>query len=181
MSRALFLDRDGTLIVDQDYLRDPAGVVLLPGVKEALRDARDLGYRLYLFTNQSGVGRGYFTLEDVRRCNERMIELIGLGPALFAGECIAPEHPDQPSRYRKPSPAYLVETIAADRLDPRHCAMIGDKEADVQAGLNAGISAIAVCTGKHDAASWAGRLPPGARLFPDLASFVNTLRPATPA
>lgn len=176
MSRALFLDRDGTLIVDKDYLRDPAGVVLLPGVKDALREARDLGYRLYLFTNQSGVGRGFFTLEDVRRCNDRMIELIGLGADLFAGECVAPEHPDHPSHYRKPSPAYLLETITADRLDPLHCYMIGDKEADVQAGINAGIGAIAVCTGKHDAAGWVGRLPPGGRLFPDLASFVATLR-----
>lgn len=176
MSRALFLDRDGTLIVDQDYLRDPDKVVLLPGVKEALRHARELGYRLHLFTNQSGVGRGYFTLEDVRRCNERMIELIGLGPDLFDGECIAPEHPDQPSRYRKPSPAYIIETVAADGLDPSHCYMVGDKMADVEAGLGAGIGAIAVCTGKHDAADWASRLPPGARLFPDLLSFVATLR-----
>ena len=176
MNRALFLDRDGTLIVDQDYLHDPAGVVLLPGTAEALQRARNLGYRLYLFTNQSGVGRGYFTLDDVARCNARMLELLGLGTDLFAGECIAPEHPDQPSRYRKPSPAYLLETIAADGLDPTRCYMIGDKLADLQAGLSAGINAIAVCTGKHSATDWRDRLPPGAQLFPDLAAFVATLR-----
>lgn len=175
MSRALFLDRDGTLIVDQDYLRDPAGVVLLPGTAEALRRARELGYRLYLFTNQSGIGRGYFTAADVDRCNRRMLELIGLGDGLFAGECIAPEHPDQPSRYRKPSPAFIQEMIQRDALDPTRCYMVGDKEADVQAGLNAGIHAVAVCTGKHDAAAWRDRLPADAMLFPDLAAFVRSL------
>lgn len=176
MNRALFLDRDGTLIVDRDYLHDPAGVELLPGVSEALRHAKKLGYRLYLFTNQSGIGRGYFSLQDVHRCNARMLELIGLGPDLFAGECIAPERPEEPSTYRKPSPAYILETLASDRLDPRQCHMIGDKEADVLAGLGAGIDAVAVCTGKHDAAAWQSRLPAGARLFRDLAAFVATLR-----
>ncbi|HEX2102003.1 MAG TPA: HAD-IIIA family hydrolase [Candidatus Synoicihabitans sp.] len=175
MRRALFLDRDGTLIIDQHYLSDPAGVVVLPGVPEALRRARDLGYRLYLFTNQSGIGRGYLTLENVRRCNERMLDLLGLGGDLFAGECIAPEVPDAPSKYRKPSPAYLLETIAADQLDPTQCYMIGDKEADVNAGLAAHIHAIALCTGKHDWDDWQRRLPPGARLFRDLRAFVDTL------
>ena len=61
---ALFLDRDGTLILDKHYLADPADVELLPGVPEALRRARSLGYELFLFTNQSGIGRGLFTLED---------------------------------------------------------------------------------------------------------------------
>jgi D-glycero-D-manno-heptose 1,7-bisphosphate phosphatase len=176
VSRALFLDRDGTLIVDQDYLHDPEGVVLLPGVTDALRHARKVGYRLYLFTNQSGIGRGYFSIADVHRCNARMLELIGLGDDLFSGECIAPERPEEPSKYRKPSPAYLLETIARDALDPRSCYMVGDKEADVMAGLNAGIHAVAVCTGKHDAITWRKRLPPGAQLFPDLAAFAATLR-----
>ena len=175
MNGALFLDRDGTLIVDQDYLHDPAGVVLLPGVADALHRARALGYRLYLFTNQSGVGRGYFTLDDVQRCNDRMLELLDLGDQGFDGICIAPEHPDQPSRYRKPSPAYLLERLAEDALDPAHCYMVGDKEADVEAGLAAGIHAIAVCTGKHDAAAWSRRLPKGARLYPDVAAFVASL------
>jgi D-glycero-D-manno-heptose 1,7-bisphosphate phosphatase len=174
---ALFLDRDGTLIVDRDYLQDPAGVELLPGTTAALRRARLLGYRLYLFTNQSGIGRGYFSLADVHRCNDRMKTLIGLGDAVFDGVCIAPEAPDQASRYRKPSPAYLMETIAADGLDPKQCYMVGDKEADVLAGLAAGIGAVAVCTGKHDAAAWRDRLPRGSVLYPDLAAFVATLEP----
>lgn len=174
--RALFLDRDGTLIVDKDYLRDPAGVELIPGVPAALRRARELGYELHLFTNQSGIGRGYFTLEDTHRCNARMVELIGLGPDLFAGTCIAPEAPDQPSLYRKPSPRYVLETVAQRGLDPAQCWMVGDRESDLLAGLDAGIHAAAVCTGKYDEATWRPRLPAGAQLFTDLTEFVATLR-----
>ncbi|MBA3849195.1 MAG: hypothetical protein C0502_04265 [Opitutus sp.] len=175
MAKALFLDRDGTLIHDRDYLADPAGVELIPGVPGALRRARDLGYLLFLFTNQSGIGRGYHTIEDTRRCNARMLELIGLGPDLFAGVCIAPEAPDQPSLYRKPSPRFVLESIARHGLDPALCWMVGDRESDLDAGLSAGIRAAAVCTGKYDAAAWQPRLRPGVPLFPDFAAFVASL------
>ena len=176
MVPALFLDRDGTLILDRDYLADPAGVELVPGVAAALRRARELGYLLFLFTNQSGIGRGYHTLADTHRCNARMEELIGLPPPLFTGVCIAPEAPDQPSLYRKPSPRFIHEMIAAHRLDPAKCWMVGDRESDLDAGLNAGIRAAGVCTGKYDAEAWQGRLRPGVPLFPDLAAFVAQLR-----
>jgi HAD superfamily hydrolase (TIGR01662 family) len=69
LDRALFLDRDGTLIVDKVYLSDPAGIEIFPGVADGLRHARTLGYRLFLFTNQSGIGRGYHTVEDTHRVN----------------------------------------------------------------------------------------------------------------
>ncbi|HNC23306.1 MAG TPA: HAD-IIIA family hydrolase, partial [Opitutaceae bacterium] len=69
MSKALFLDRDGTLILDKTYLADPAGVELIPGVAAGLQRARTLGYKLFLFTNQSGIGRGYHTMDDTLRVN----------------------------------------------------------------------------------------------------------------
>ena len=81
--QAIFLDRDGTLIENKHYLGSPDGVVLLPGVREALARARDNGIKLFLFTNQSGVGRGYFTMADVEAVNRRMIEMLGLGDDLF--------------------------------------------------------------------------------------------------
>lgn len=173
--RALFLDRDGTLIHDRDYLCDPAGVELIPGVPDALRRARALGYRLFLFTNQSGIGRGYHTIDDTYRCNARMLELLGLGPALFDEICIAPEAPDQPSPYRKPSPRFINEMVERFALDRSQCWMIGDRESDLDAGLNAGIRAAAVCTGKYDTAMWRPRLRPGVPLFADLAAFVASL------
>lgn len=176
MSRALFLDRDGTLILDRDYLADPAGVRLLPGTAAALGRARDLGYLLFLFTNQSGIGRGYHTLDDAHRCNARMLELLALPPPVFAGVCIAPEAPGEPSLYRKPSPRFIHEMVARHALDPAQCWMIGDRESDLAAGLAAGIRAAAVCTGKHDAAAWAARAPADTPIFADLAAFVATLR-----
>lgn len=173
--RALFLDRDGTLILDKDYLADPAGVEIIAGVPAALHRARSLGYKLFLFTNQSGIGRGYYTLEDTHRVNARMNELLDIVATGFDDICIAPEAPDQPSEYRKPSPRFILEMVAAHRLDPQQCWMIGDRESDLQAGLNAGIKAAAVCTGKYDAAGWKERLPAGVPLFRDFPEFVATL------
>lgn len=175
MNKALFLDRDGTLILDKDYLADPTGVELIPGVRAGLQHALALGYQLFLFTNQSGIGRGLHTLADAEACNRRMIELLGLGDALFTGVCIAPEAPDQPSAYRKPSPRFILESMATHKLEPAHCWMVGDRDSDIMAGLNAAIHSVAVCTGKYDAPTWQTRLPKGVVLHADLSSFVATL------
>src|SRR5436305_7231268 len=120
VNKALFLDRDGTLILDKHYLSDPGGVELIPGVSKALGRARDLGYLLFLFTNQSGIGRGLHTLDDALRCNARMDELIALPLPLFTDVCIAPESSEQPSVYRKPSPRFILESIARHDLNPAH-------------------------------------------------------------
>lgn len=173
--KALFLDRDGTLIFDKHYLADPAGVELIPGVAQALRQARALGYELFLFTNQSGIGRGLHTLEDALRCNARMEELIGLPAPLFKDICIAPESSDVPPHYRKPSPRFILEAIARHALHPADCWMVGDREADIQAGQNAGIRSAAVCTGKYDAAGWAALGLPDVPVFPSLTEFVASL------
>ena len=169
--KALFLDRDGTLIADKGYLADPDGVELLPGAAAALRRARALGYRLFLFTNQSGIGRGYHTLADVHRVNDRMEELLGLARPIFEAQCIAPEAPDQPVLYRKPSPRFIVETIARYRLDPAACWMVGDSAADLGAARAAGIRAAAVRTGRINPDTFpevaGGQVP----VFADFAAF----------
>lgn len=175
MSKALFLDRDGTLILDKEYLADPAGVELIAGVPAALQRARALGYGFFLFTNQSGIGRGLHTLGEARAVNARMEALIGLPAPLFESVCIAPEAPDQSSLYRKPSPRFIEEMIAQHRLDPALCWMVGDRESDIEAGRNAGVGLAAVCTGKLDAAAWRARAIPHLRICSDLASFVATL------
>jgi D-glycero-D-manno-heptose 1,7-bisphosphate phosphatase len=174
-AKALFLDRDGTLIVDKVYLADPAGVELIPGTAGALRRARQLGYQLFLFTNQSGIGRGYHTLEDTQRVNARLEEMLGLGSPLFDGVCIAPEGPGEPLVYRKPSPRFILETIEQHQLDPAACWMVGDAASDFAAARAAGIQAVAVRTGKIDPDS----LPEVARdripVYANLAAFAATL------
>jgi D-glycero-D-manno-heptose 1,7-bisphosphate phosphatase len=174
-ARALFLDRDGTLIVDKVYLADPAGVELIPGAADALHRARALGYKLFLFTNQSGIGRGYHTMQDTHRVNARLEELLGPPRPAFDGICIAPEAPDQPAVYRKPSPKYILEMVAQHGLDPAQCYLVGDSAADIQAARNAGIHAVVVRTGKVDP----GTLPEVARhhvpVFASFAAFAATL------
>lgn len=135
---ALFLDRDGTIIRDTGFLCDPAGVELLDGAKEALRRALRT-HRLYLFSNQSGIGRGFYTMEQALAVNARMLELLALPPPGFSGICLAPEAPEAPAVYRKPSPRFIQESIRRDGLDPARCWMLGDRLSDLQAGVNAGI------------------------------------------
>lgn len=173
---ALFLDRDGTLIYDKEYLADPDRVELTPGAGEALRRAIEQGYLLFLFSNQSGVGRGMFTMKEVLAVNRRMEELLDLPPPGFTETGIAPEAPWEPVFYRKPSPRFILEMIERHGLDPERCFMIGDGPGDLEAGLSAGIHPIAVGTGKG---------PPPASLevvereripvFPDLPAVVDWL------
>jgi len=171
----LFLDRDGTLILDKHYLADPAGVELVPGVPEAVRRAKALGYELFLFTNQSGIGRGIYTLDDTRRCNARMEELLASPSPVFKDVCIAPETPDQPQQYRKPSPRFILESIARHHLDPARSWMVGDNKADVEAGRSAGVNVAVVCTGKFTAEQWHAMHLPGIHVFPALLDFVRFL------
>ncbi len=149
---AIFFDRDGTLNHDSSYLKDPDEVVLLPGVKETLAALKER-YRLFLFTNQSGVARGYFGIEDVEAVNERLFEL--LGGNLFDGICIAVEHPDDKSEdvYRKPSPRFINEMAEKFDIDKSCSYMIGDRKSDLEAGLRAGIGAIRVSADIDDAAT----------------------------
>ncbi len=174
-AKALFLDRDGTLIVDKHYLHDPAGVELLPGVVDGLSHARKLGYRFFLFSNQSGIGRGFYTMADAIRVNERMEELIGLERPLFEGICMAPETPAQPINYRKPSPKFILEMIATYQLDPAQCIMVGDRESDVEAGRNAGIRTVGLCNGKLNTEAWSKFGFKNLPLYADFGAFVETL------
>lgn len=151
--RLIIFDRDGTLIEHVPYLHEPKKVRLLPGVREGLAAARDAGVRLCLHTNQSGVGRGLFTLAEAEACTARMIELLGLGPAPFARICTAPEHPDVPMAYRKPSPRFARELMADFALAPEELCYVGDRGSDVETAHAAGTRAVGVATGLDDLAA----------------------------
>lgn len=138
LHRAVFLDRDGTLIEEREYLSRPEGVAPFPGTGPALRALQSAGFKLFIVTNQSGVGRGYFTLEDVARVNQRMEQIFAREGVRFENIYIAPEAPDQPSRGRKPSPQFLLEARDAFALDLARSYMIGDKLIDLECGWNAG-------------------------------------------
>lgn len=143
----LFLDRDGVLIRDRDYLSDPAGVELLPGVPEALLAARRGGFALIGVSNQSGLGRGYFTLDQFRavmRELDRQLESVG---APLDGFYYCPHAPDEGCRCRKPGPGLLEEAARSAAWDPRRSWVVGDKRSDVKLGRDAGLGACLVRTG----------------------------------
>jgi D-glycero-D-manno-heptose 1,7-bisphosphate phosphatase len=146
--KAVFLDRDGTIIEERNYLKDPEQVVLLPGAARALKRLQDAGFLLILVTNQSGVGRGYFTMDDVRRVQSRLDELLARDGVKLAEVYVAPEAPEQPSRGRKPSPQFLFDARDKFGLDLAASFMVGDKAIDLECGWNAGVRAsILVRTG----------------------------------
>ena len=148
MNRAVFLDRDGVLIEEKNFLHRAEDVVLLPGVGAALRRLSDAGFLLFIVSNQSGMGRGYFTLADVERVNEHLCRELAPGGVRFEKIYIAPEAPDEPSHGRKPSPQFLFDARDEFGLDLAESYLIGDKLSDLECGWNAGVKkSILVRTG----------------------------------
>ena len=139
MNRAVFLDRDGTLIAEKNYLHRPEEVEIFPGTGKALRRLSDAGFRLIIVSNQSGVGRGYFTMDDVNRVNIHLVRELARDAVRMDKIYVAPEAPDQPSRGRKPSPQFLFDARDEFELDLSGCYSIGDKLIDLEAGWNAGV------------------------------------------
>lgn len=137
MKRAVFLDRDGTLIEDKDYLHRPEEVVIYPGAIECLKRLQDAGFVLVIVTNQSGIGRGYFTLKDCERVHEHLEGEFAKGGVRFAKIYMAPEAPDRPSRGRKPSPQFLFDAREELGIDLSQSYIVGDKLIDLQCGWNA--------------------------------------------
>ncbi|MDQ8195158.1 HAD-IIIA family hydrolase [Coraliomargarita sp. SDUM461004] len=145
---AIFADRDGTLIRHVDYIDDPAKLELLPGVRESVHRLLDANIPFFILTNQSGVGRGYFPIEQVHACQNKLFEQLAIEPSDIAGWCIAPEAPGTEGGYRKPSPRFIQEACAHLQLPPRQCHMIGDTRVDLETAWQAGAHAWAVACGK---------------------------------
>lgn len=159
-------------------------MVPFPGVGDALRQLA-VRFRIHLVTNQSGIGRGYYTMADAEACNRRMLALMGLPSDFLAGICIAPERPDEPSAYRKPSPRYLLETIARDGLQPDVCWMAGDRLSDLQCGVAAGVRTALIRTTEHSdtpdiRAFVREHALPSFSSFPDFAAHLLSFDPARP-
>ncbi len=138
--KAIFLDRDGTLILDKNYLSRVEDIEYFPDTMKALQLFQALGYELFIVTNQSGVGRGYFSLEAVyvihRQFQNDMREQK-LFP--FKDFAICPHSPDDHCACRKPSGQMIKELILKYHISPEHSWMVGDKIIDAEAGKNAGI------------------------------------------
>ncbi|HEY2954594.1 MAG TPA: HAD family hydrolase [Candidatus Eisenbacteria bacterium] len=144
---AVFLDRDGTIVVERGYLSDPSEIELLPGAARALRELKAAGYPLVVVSNQSGVGRGLFPASRVHEAMARLRGLLREHGVELDGIYFCPHRPDEGCACRKPGTA-LLERAADDlRLDLKRSVMVGDKRLDPETGRRAGGLGLLVRTG----------------------------------
>ncbi len=143
----LFLDRDGVLVLEKDYLRDAEHVEFFPGVPEALRRARAAGYRLVGVSNQSGLGRGKFTHDDFASVMRQFDALLAAAGTPLDAFFYCPHAPEAGCHCRKPAPGLLEETAAALAWEPARSWVIGDKLSDVDLALENGLRPCLVRTG----------------------------------
>ena len=138
---AFFLDRDDTLMVNCPYLCEPSRVALFPGATEGLRAFRNAGYRLIVVSNQSGLGRGYFTREQLSAVTNRLVELLAAGGVSLDAIYYCPHTPDENCNCRKPRTG-LIEAACRDfAIDLAKSWMIGDKAADLELAQNSRLHA----------------------------------------
>lgn len=138
MKRALFLDRDGTLIVDTGYPRDPAIVQLLPGVGAGLREACGLGWELIIVSNQSGVARGIISPSQLEAVAAKVTELLAEERVTVDDVRFCIHGPDDGCDCRKPLPGMLLAAAESRGIDLARSVMLGDRDSDMLAGRAAG-------------------------------------------
>jgi D-glycero-D-manno-heptose 1,7-bisphosphate phosphatase len=131
---AVFFDRDGTLMKEVNYCSDPEKVAVFPGVTESLRRLRAAGFKIVIITNQSGIGRGYYTEEQYHAVHAELIRQIGDG--LIDATYYCPAAPEAKSPRRKPLPGMVHEAEAEQQIDLARSFFVGDKAADIQCGRN---------------------------------------------
>ena len=143
--RAVFFDRDGTLMEDAHYCADPALVKVFPGVPDALRRLKDAGFAVFIITNQSGIGRGLITEAQYRAVQEEFLRQAGRGSVDASYYCS--DAPGVPSSCRKPEPGMVLAAAEAHHIHLAESYFVGDKSADIECGRRAGTSTVLVLTG----------------------------------
>lgn len=144
MSFAVFLDRDGTIVVNKHYLADPDGLELLPNTAAGLRELRDLGARLVVVTNQSGVGRGYFDEAALAAMHSRLEELLAAEGVELAGIYACPHSPDAGCDCRKPAAGLYLRAVEELGLELEGSFVLGDGDVDMDAGARLGATSIRI-------------------------------------
>ena len=153
-NKAVFVDRDDTVIHDPGYLSDPSGVKLMPGAAEALRRLADAGYMVVLVTNQSGIARGLLTEETLIAIHTELVRQLAAKGARLDGIYYCPFHPEgtveryaRQSDLRKPQPGMLLSAGRDMDIDLAASWMVGDNVRDVEAGKRAGCRTILLAAG----------------------------------
>lgn len=185
-AKAIFLDKDGTLVRDVPFNDDPRKVALLPGVGAGLRALADAGYRLIVVTNQSGLARGLMTEPGVRAMMRRMAELLEAEGVSLDGIYLCPHHPlgvvprlRIECECRKPRPGLLWRAAAEHRIDIAESWLVGDILDDIEAGNRAGCRSVLVTGGETEWLPGEYRTPEA--IVTDLAEAAAVVLHAEPA
>jgi D-glycero-D-manno-heptose 1,7-bisphosphate phosphatase len=141
---AVFVDRDGTICFDKHYLADPGGLELIPTVVEGLKKLTRAGVPIVIVTNQSGVARGYFTEETLKKIHKRLIEILEEQGVRILDIFYCPHMPDAGCDCRKPAPGLLMQASKARKIDLRKSYVIGDRMMDVEMAHKVGAKGILV-------------------------------------
>ncbi len=175
MNKAIFLDRDGTIIIDKEYLYRPEEVEYFPWSRQALEIMQNSGYLLFIVSNQSGIGRGYFKEEDAHKVHQRIQDdMKSWGLNIFTAISFCPHTTQQKCKCRKPEPQMLIDLIAKYDIDPKESYMVGDKTADVWAGEKSGVTPV-LLQGQSKYLKGDEKLPKHTLLYENLLEFAQKL------
>lgn len=147
MNKAVFIDRDGTIVKESGYITDIASLELLPNAAQAINEFHSLGFLVILVTNQSAVGRGYITAAKLDKIHKRLRELLWKSRSYLDAIYVCPHHPDEGCECRKPNPGLVRKAMRDHEIDSSKSYLIGDQRADIELGRREGIRNILVLSG----------------------------------
>ncbi len=176
--RAVFLDRDGVINKEVNYLSEPDEFELLEGTAEALKILKRAGYLLIVITNQSGIARGYFSVETLNDIHTKMRRLLKEQGAFIDDIFYCPHHPKFTGECpcRKPKPGMILEAQKKYGLDLSSSFMVGDKFSDIKAGINAGCKTVFVLTGHGSEEHEKGDQIHPDYIYDDLLEFAKNIK-----
>jgi histidinol-phosphate phosphatase family protein len=146
-SKVAFLDRDGTIIEDKDFIKSPDEIEFVPGSLEAIKMLRSLRYRIVVISNQSGIGKKILTEKMVNDVNQSFLRQLEEQSAPVDALYFCPHHPDDDCGCRKPKTGMIEQAVKELRLDLEDAVVVGDKLADVKLGKKIGATTVLVLTG----------------------------------
>lgn len=150
MNKAVFLDRDGTIIKDVVYLSKEEDIEIIPEAVEAIKIFNKNNYLVILITNQSGIARGYYSIDQFEKVNKKVVDIFKQKGAIIDDAYFCP-HFENDCSCRKPNPGMIFEAAKNHQIDLNKSFVIGDKGTDIEAGKNAGCKTVLVLTGLENA------------------------------
>jgi len=142
MKKFIFLDRDGTIIQDMNYLQDKNDIIFFKNSFKTLRSLLDNDFTLVIITNQSGIGRGFFTLDTYHEVNNKFLNILNLNNISIDKVLICPHKPSDECECRKPKIKLFTDFNSNNIVDVKNSWMIGDKKSDIDFGKNCNLSTI---------------------------------------